>query len=68
MDALEAQRAVRARGMLPVSWGTFKSAFHDLDEPIRRAVQAADEENTDLVTPRLGDVAIASEPFSSYPW
>jgi L-ascorbate metabolism protein UlaG (beta-lactamase superfamily) len=67
-DAIEAHLAVRARRMLPVSWATFNIAFHDWDEPIRRAVQAANENNVDLVTPRVGDVVIAGKPFSSYPW
>ena len=67
-DAIEAHLAVRARRMLPVSWATFNIAFHGWDEPIRRAVQAANENNVDLVTPRVGDVVIAGKPFSSYPW
>lgn len=33
-QAIEAHLAVRARRMLPVSWGTFNIAFHDWDEPI----------------------------------
>jgi len=67
-EAIEAHLAVRARRMLPVSWGTFNIAFHDWDEPIRRAVQAANEKNVDLVTPRVGDVVTAGKPFNSYPW
>jgi len=54
--------------MLPVSWATFNISFHDWDEPIRRAVQAADEKDVDLVTPRVGDAVIAGKPFNSYPW
>jgi len=67
-DAIEAHLAVQARRMFPVSWATFNIAFHDWDEPIRRAVQAANENNVDLVTPRVGDAVIASKPFRSYPW
>ena len=67
-DAVEAHLAVRARRMFPVSWATFNIAFHDWDEPIRRAVQAAKENNVDLVSPRVGDVVVAGKPFSSYPW
>jgi len=65
---IEAHLAVRARRMLPVSWATFNISFHDWDEPIRRAVQAADEKDVDLVTPRVGDAVIAGKPFNSYPW
>ena len=67
-QAVEAHLAVRARRMLPVSWATFNIAFHDWDEPIRRAVNAASEKNIDLVTPRVGDVVIADRPHNSFSW
>jgi L-ascorbate metabolism protein UlaG (beta-lactamase superfamily) len=67
-DAVKAQLAVGARRMLPVHWGTFNIALHDWDEPIKRAVKAASEKNVDLVTPRVGEVVIAGEPFSSHRW
>jgi L-ascorbate metabolism protein UlaG (beta-lactamase superfamily) len=67
-QAIDAHLAVRARRMLPVSWATFNIAFHDWDEPIRRAVKTANKKNVDLVTPRVGDVVIGSEPFHSYDW
>ena len=67
-DAVEAHLAVHARRMLPVHWGTFNIAFHDWDEPIRRVVRAANEKNVDLVTPRVGEVVIADEPFTSHSW
>jgi hypothetical protein len=54
--------------MLPVSWGTFNIAFHDWDEPIKRAVKIANEQNVDLVTPRVGEVITVGEPFSSHSW
>ena len=66
--AIEAHLAVRARRMLPVSWGTFNIAFHDWDEPIERAVAAANENSVELITPRVGEVVIAGEPFSSGRW
>ena len=67
-DAVKAHLAVEARRMLPVHWGTFNIAFHDWDEPIIRAVKAANVNNVDLVTPRVGEVVIAGEPFSSESW
>jgi len=67
-DAVEAHIAVQARRMLPVHWGTFNIAFHDWDEPIKRAVKAANEKNVELVTPRVGAVVIAGEPVGSHSW
>ena len=67
-QAIEAHLAVRARRMLPVSWGTFNIAFHDWDEPIKRAVKAANEKNVELVTPRVGEVVTVGKSFSSGNW
>ena len=67
-DAVQANLAVQAGRMLPVSWGTFNIAFHDWDEPIKRAVRAANAQNVDLVTPRVGKVVIMGEPFRSHRW
>ena len=67
-QAIEAHIAVKARRMLPVSWATFNIAFHDWDEPIRRAVQAANEKNVELVTPRVGDIVMVGRPFDSHTW
>ena len=67
-DAIKAHLAVGARRMLPVHWGTFNIALHDWDEPIKRAVKAASENSVDLVTPRVGEVVTAGEPFRSIRW
>jgi L-ascorbate metabolism protein UlaG (beta-lactamase superfamily) len=67
-DAVKAHLAVQADRMLPVSWGTFNIAFHDWDEPIKRAVKAANAQNVDLVTPRVGEVVTMGEPFRSHSW
>ena len=66
--AIQAHIAVQARRMLPVHWATFNMAFHDWDEPIKRAVKAANEQNVDLATPRIGEVVAAGQPFVSQPW
>ena len=67
-EAVKAHLSVQAKRMLPVSWGTFNIALHDWDEPIRRTVKAAKRQDIDLVTPRVGDVVIAGEPFPSQSW
>jgi len=67
-QAIAAHLAVRARRMLPVSWGTFNIAFHDWDEPIKRALKTANEKNVELVMPRVGELVIAGEPFRSQSW
>ena len=67
-QAINSHLAVQARRLLPVSWGTFNIAFHDWDEPIKRAIKAAKEQNVDIVTPRVGETVIMDEPFSSLSW
>jgi len=67
-EAVKAHIAVQAGRMLPVSWGTFNIAFHDWNEPIERTAKVANEQDVDLITPRLGEVVIIDEPFQSHRW
>jgi len=67
-DAVRAHVDVRARRLFPVHWGTFNLAFHAWDEPIRRAVAAAQRERVELLTPRIGEIVDADKPFASNSW
>jgi L-ascorbate metabolism protein UlaG (beta-lactamase superfamily) len=67
-DAVRAHRDVRARRLFPVHWGTFNLAFHDWDEPIKRAAAAARASGVELVTPRVGEIVDADREFVSSPW
>jgi len=67
-QAVQAAREVRARQMFPVHWSTFNLAYHDWDEPVRRAVAEARRTGVDLVTPRLGEWVDADREFASTPW
>jgi L-ascorbate metabolism protein UlaG (beta-lactamase superfamily) len=66
--AVEAHLAVQGRRMLPVHWGTFKLGFHDWQEPIIRAVEAAKHKKVELVTPRVGELVIAGQICPSSSW
>lgn len=67
-DAVRAHRDLRARRLFPVHWGTFNLAFHDWDEPIRRAGVAARANRVELLTPRIGEVVDADQPFPFNAW
>ncbi|MES3015258.1 MAG: MBL fold metallo-hydrolase [Pseudomonadota bacterium] len=67
-DAVRASREVGAKRMFPVHWSTFNLAFHAWDEPIRRAAAAAKAQQVDLVTPRIGEIVVAGQPFASTAW
>ena len=67
-DAIKVHLEIRGKRMLPVHWATFDMALHPWDEPIKRALVAAEENNVELVTPRIGDVVATGQPFSSTNW
>lgn len=67
-DAIDIQLALQGRAMLPVHWGTFDLALHTWDDPINRAVKAAQLEQVKLLTPKLGETIRLGEPFSSQAW
>jgi L-ascorbate metabolism protein UlaG (beta-lactamase superfamily) len=67
-QAVQVHRDVRARRMFPVHWSTFNLAYHDWDEPIRRAAAEAARAGVELLTPRLGEVVDADRPFASTKW
>jgi hypothetical protein len=67
-QAVQVHRDVRARRMFPVHWSTFNLAYHDWDEPIRRAAAEARRTGVELVTPRLGEWVDADREFRSAPW
>ena len=67
-DAIRVHMDVKGKRMLPVHWATFNMAIHDWDEPIKRALKAAGENNVDLVTPRVGELVVVGEPFLSENW
>lgn len=67
-DAVRAHGDVRAKKLFPVHWSTFNLAFHDWDEPIKRTLSSAATAKAEVVTPRLGEVVDADQPFASTRW
>jgi L-ascorbate metabolism protein UlaG (beta-lactamase superfamily) len=67
-QSVQVLRDVRAKRMFPVHWSTFNLAYHDWDEPIRRAVAEARRTGVELVTPRLGEWVDADLAFASTAW
>ena len=67
-DAVQVHLDLKGKRMLPVHWATFNLALHDWDEPVKRALAAADKYDIDFVTPRIGEVVTAGKPFVSTRW
>jgi len=66
--AIQVHLDVGGKSMLGVHWGTFDLALHAWDEPIRRALAAADAKGVRLLTPRIGETVKWGEPINDRPW
>ncbi|MDD2404517.1 MAG: MBL fold metallo-hydrolase [Victivallaceae bacterium] len=60
-QTIQAHRDLRGKYLLPIHWAAFDLAFHDWDEPIKRAVATAVSENVKMLTPIQGDPLIPGE-------
>ena len=67
-DSLRGHVDLAAKTLLPIHWGAFALSYDDWDEPICRAVQAAAETGSQMVTPRLGATVTVGEPIQSDVW
>jgi L-ascorbate metabolism protein UlaG (beta-lactamase superfamily) len=54
-QTVQASLDLQAGRLLPVHWGKFTLALHPWDEPINRAVKAADSLHAKLTTPVIGE-------------
>lgn len=67
-SAVRAHRDLGAAVMLPVHWATFNLAYHAWDEPILRALKAAQSEGVRMITPHPGEKYEAGVPFVNHAW
>ncbi len=67
-DAINAHLGVQGRHMLGVHWATLNKAFHDWDEPIKRALIAVEKAKIDLFTPRFGEIVDVNAPNRTTLW
>lgn len=54
-EAAQAAKDAHAKWFIPVHWGAFVLANHAWDEPPRLAVEAAEELDINIATPRIGE-------------
>lgn len=66
-ESIQTHLDVKGRIMLPVHWGTFDMGNHEWDEPIKRAIAAADSAGVKLLTPRIGEL-VAPSNYQSAQW
>jgi L-ascorbate metabolism protein UlaG (beta-lactamase superfamily) len=64
--AIEANRQVRAKVMMPIHWGTFDLGLHAWNQPIETLYTIAEDAGMKLLTPRLGQSV--SPQTDTEPW
>jgi L-ascorbate metabolism protein UlaG (beta-lactamase superfamily) len=67
-QTVQAAIDLQAKVLMPVHWGKFTLALHNWDEPIKRVVKKAAEENVKITTPMLGETVIIDEYYPDKPW
>ena len=55
-ESVQAAIDLNSKLYFPIHWGKFDLAKHQWKEPIRRAVQIANEKNIPIASPRIGEV------------
>lgn len=65
-QSVRACRDVGGGVMLPIHWAAYDLSFHAWDEPIRRTMAAAAEQNLTLVTPRMGQIWTPGAPTEAW--
>ncbi|GAB2561166.1 MBL fold metallo-hydrolase [Spirosoma areae] len=61
-------QALRARTILPVHWGKFALAYHSWNEPIRRLLKRANEQGSDVTTPKIGEPLVLNASYPRAVW
>lgn len=67
-NSIKAHLDLGAKEFFPIHWGAFELSFHAWDEPIKRAVKAAQESQVDMVIPALGQTYTYGAAFENRPW
>lgn len=67
-QVVQAAKDLHAKVLMPVHWGKFSLAIHDWDEPIKRVVKSAEEQQQQITTPLLGETVIVGEKYPDSKW
>lgn len=65
-NAVAVHRQVRGKTLMPVHWGTFNLALHAWDEPIRRIMDIADQEDLHILAPMMGETVHRERGISEF--
>jgi L-ascorbate metabolism protein UlaG (beta-lactamase superfamily) len=67
-QTVQAALDLKAKVLLPVHWGKYTLAMHDWNDPVKRVVKKATEENLKITTPLMGESVILGEYYPAREW
>ncbi len=67
-NSIQAHLDIGAKLMLPIHWGVFVLSNHPWNEPIERAIAAAQKRKIKLITPKLGEKVIFGNTINNDFW
>jgi L-ascorbate metabolism protein UlaG (beta-lactamase superfamily) len=63
-----AAKDLNAKVLFPVHWGKFVLSTHDWDDPVKRVVKAALENNINVTTPMIGEPIVLDTIYPKQTW
>lgn len=54
-ETAQASLDIRTNHFMPIHWGAFKLAMHSWTDPVERVIKKAEELNTSVVLPKIGE-------------
>ncbi|WP_086597036.1 MBL fold metallo-hydrolase [Hymenobacter crusticola] len=67
-EVVQAAQELRTKMLLPVHWAKFALASHSWDEPIRRLMKKAEQDNLAVTTPRIGEPMVLGTSYPQAAW
>lgn len=67
-ETVQAALDLKAKALLPVHWGKFRLSTHAWNEPVKRVVNKAGEEDLTVVTPRIGEPVYINNDYNYGSW
>lgn len=67
-ETVQASIDLKAKMLMPIHWGKFTLANHPWNEPVTRAVQAAQDRHVAITTPLIGEPVIIGSNYPVKKW
>jgi L-ascorbate metabolism protein UlaG (beta-lactamase superfamily) len=67
-QSIKAHMQLHGKYMLPVHWAAYDLSFHNWDDPILLASKFAEENNVELLIPKMGEICIPGKTRHSLWW